>query len=145
MTEKIKSFCQNVWKYRLKNTVMASLWDFGTNDRNVSVTKLSQEKWPKCFSKKINRLRGMPQHEVFGDAMFYNLKFILYCLTHKIKTCRWTSGMFHVICYQLLYVNTLTSGLIQVVRRKQLDRTWLYAGISPFLYRLRIWLKCQKM
>ena len=52
--------------------------------------------------------------------------------------------MFHVICYQLLYVNTLTSGLIQVVRRKQLDHTWLCAGISPLMYRLRIWSKCQK-
>jgi len=33
-------------------------------------------------------------------------------------------------------VNTLTSGLIQAVRKKQLDCTWLFAGISPLLYRL---------
>jgi len=37
------------------------------------------------------------------------------------------------------------SGLIQAVcKKKQLDRTWLCAGISPLLYGLRTWSKCQK-
>jgi len=40
--------------------------------------------------------------------------------------------------------NTLISGLIQAVHKKQLDRTWLCAGISPLLYGLRTWLKYQK-
>jgi len=43
------------------------------------------------------------------------------------------------------FFNTLTSGLIQAVHKKQLIRTWLCAGISPLLYRLRTWSKCQKM
>jgi len=39
----------------------------------------------------------------------------------------------------------LTSGLILAARKKQLDRTWLCAGISLLLCRLRTWSKCQKM
>jgi len=41
-------------------------------------------------------------------------------------------------------LNTLTSGLIQAVRKKQLGSMWLCAGISPLLYGLRTWSKCQK-
>jgi len=37
------------------------------------------------------------------------------------------------------------SGLIQAVCKKQLIRTWLCAGISPLLYGLWTWSKCQKM
>jgi len=51
----------------------------------------------------------------------------------------------YMCCLLWVSINTLTPGLIQVVRKKnQLDRTWLCAGISPVLYRLRTWLKCQK-
>jgi len=43
-------------------------------------------------------------------------------------------------------VETSMSGLIQVVRKKKLlDRTWLCAEISPFLFGLQTWSKCQKM
>jgi len=38
----------------------------------------------------------------------------------------------------------LTSKLIQAVPKKQLDRMWLCAGISPLLFALRTWSKCQK-
>jgi len=41
-------------------------------------------------------------------------------------------------------INTLMSGLIQAVRKKQLDRTWLCVGISLLLFGLRTWSKCQK-
>jgi len=41
-------------------------------------------------------------------------------------------------------INTLMSGLIQAVRKKQLFRMWLCAGISPLLYGLQTWLKHQK-
>jgi len=39
--------------------------------------------------------------------------------------------------------NILT--LTQAVHKKQLGRTWLCAGISPLLYGLRTWSKCQTM
>jgi len=43
-------------------------------------------------------------------------------------------------------LNTLTSGLIQKKQtaKKQLIRTWLCTGISPLLYGLWTWSKCQK-
>jgi len=41
-------------------------------------------------------------------------------------------------------LNTLTSGLIQAVSKKQLIHTWLCTGISPLLYGLRTWSKRQK-
>jgi len=41
-------------------------------------------------------------------------------------------------------LNTLTSGLIQAVHKKQQDCMWLWVGISLLLYRLRTWSKCQK-
>jgi len=40
--------------------------------------------------------------------------------------------------------NTLTSGLIQAVHKKQLDCTWLCVGISLFRLLLWTWSKCQK-
>jgi len=43
-----------------------------------------------------------------------------------------------------ILINTLTSRLIQAVCKKQLDRTWLCAGISPLRLALRTWAKCQK-
>jgi len=39
----------------------------------------------------------------------------------------------------------LTFRLIQAVRKIQLIRTWLCAGISPLLYELQTWSKHQKM
>jgi len=55
-----------------------------------------------------------------------------------------TMGQMNKKAQQQKTFNTSTFGLIQAVRKKQLDRTWLCAGISPLLYGLRTWLMCQK-
>ena len=45
--KKLSHFSQNVWKHKLTNTVMVS---FNTTMRKM--TKMFQQKWPKCFSEK---------------------------------------------------------------------------------------------
>jgi len=49
----LSHFGQNVWKYRLKNTVMVS---FDTTVRQMTemfqCPKCLSKKWPKCFSEK---------------------------------------------------------------------------------------------
>jgi len=49
-----------------------------------------------------------------------------------------------MVCYRCFWYITLTSGLIQAVRKKQLICTWLCVGISLLLNWLRTWSKRQK-
>ena len=49
----------------------------------------------------------------------------------------WTALNHTLGCYIWTCFNTLTPGLIQAVRKKQLDRMWLCTGISLLLYGYR--------
>jgi len=50
----IKSFRSECLKIQAKKTLWRVLIQLETNDWNVSVTKMSQQKWPKCFSENKN-------------------------------------------------------------------------------------------
>ena len=50
-----------------------------------------------------------------------------------------TEWFLKQIYLRLLAINTVRARLIQAVRKKQLIRTWLCAGISLFLYALQTW------
>jgi len=52
MTKKNSNVGQNVRKYRQKTLLWWVLIQLWVNDRNVLMTKLSQQKWSKCFSKR---------------------------------------------------------------------------------------------
>jgi len=68
------------------------------------------------------------------------------CLTATQREFDWNTYASFNIRKKVLYIgclNTLASGCFRGFSEKTLKRTWLCAGISPFLFGLRTWSKRQ--
>jgi len=81
---------------------------------------------------------------IFCLIFFYFITDLNEIFNHQTSETQNQKNFFQCKLEDLPSFNTLTSGLIQAVRKKQLDRTWLCVRISPLLYGLRTWSKCQK-